>query len=119
LNRSSNSPKKSFNFFDTIDLIYQHGGRCDRGRIYRRTEEHHPPEGQQGMTRDQAFHFLKRKIGRAPAQYEQEIEEIIELADGNLSDHDRSRIDNLAHWANIEHARLHDLEELEGTGWSP
>jgi hypothetical protein len=72
-----------------------------------------------GMSRDQAFQFLKRKIGRAPVQYEQEIEEIIELADGNLSAHDKNRIEGLAHWAEIERARLRDLDELDKSGWSP
>ncbi len=72
-----------------------------------------------GMTRDQAFTLLKSSIGNAPHKYEREIAEIIDMADGDRTDHDQKCIYARKEWSAIERERFADLEALQESGWTP
>lgn len=70
------------------------------------------------MTRDQAFALLRSKIGNAPNVYEREIAEIIDMADGDLTEHDHRCIQARKEWSAIERERFADLEELHKSDWT-
>lgn len=74
--------------------------------IQRKMDAHH-------ITKKIAIRALRRRLEKAIVRYGDEIEEIVQCADGDRTEHEQSKVVTLESWISAERARIRDLDEID------
>jgi len=74
-------------------------------------------DGRKKMPRAYAFAHVRRKISRGALYFDQLLENLYKMWEGSPPKSEEDKINLWIKSAAVERERLHDLDELEASGW--